>query len=73
MLPRHPTVLHPAEKVSSGSGGQGRRSDGGICLTLNPGCTKTEEIHGDPVDLTRPAQVSGRLTCSIGEVVVLQL
>lgn len=73
MLLHHPAVLHPAEKGSPGSGGQDRRSDGGICLALSPGCTQTDEIHGDLGDLTRCENVPGRLTCSIDEAVVLQL
>lgn len=38
VLPRHPTVLHPAEERSPGSGGQVGRPDGGIRLDLNTSC-----------------------------------
>lgn len=73
MLPHPPTVLHPAEKGSPGSGGQDRRSEGGIGLDLNLGCTHTDEIHGDLVVTTRSQEASGRLTCTVGELGVLLL
>lgn len=44
LLPRHPTVLHPAEEGSPGPGGQVWRPDGGVHLNLDPSCTQKDTM-----------------------------